>query len=403
MLNVHRHASVVLCVSFLAACGGGTKDANPTTNTAKADAPKTDAVKPDAAKTENGAASQTEKEASKADENKPAAPKGKFEIPNFPLKTLEEGEEAEVFKLAGKELKVEACAMDTSAPPLRAEFFSHALREFAGSSKGELYVLDPANKIRKYVPQKGDKCVLALDSTFGEKGILTPPVTPDSLDVLDDGTLVVAEYTRSHMYKNGKFESNGCEVRVGLSRDGKVGWSLWEGKIEKGEYSEACPDKKEWKYTGWDKSKKENVYGVKDWGNQVLLIGEAAPKHYIGIHKADGTQQFMLGKSKIKKSSVHDDDEFCSISDVDKCGAGLCVIDGNCRALSAWDPKNGNFIGTVKVGDLLGLSYPMPVGMVVTKGASYMAVTHDEKQPEDAPEDAKVMTIGGIFRITGLD
>jgi hypothetical protein len=402
-MNRYRQASLALCFSILAACGGGTKTANPSANTAKADAPKAEAVKTEPAKTENAAAGQTEKETPKAEENKPAGKRGPSEIPNFPLKMLEEGDEPTIFKLAGKELKVELCAMDTSVPDLRAQAFWEALREFAGSAKGELYVLDPQKKIRKYLPQKGDKCVLMLDPTFGDKGVLTPPVTPDKLDVLDDGTLVIKEFNRSHIYKNGKVESNGCEVRAELSGDGKVAWTLWEGKIQKGEYSEACPDKKEWKYTGWDKSKKEEVYEVRDWGNQVLLLGSAVSKHYIGIHRPDGTQQFMLGKSKIKASTVHDDDEFCSISDVDKCGAGLCVLDGNCRALSAWDMKNGNFIGTVKVSDLLGLFYPMPVGMVVTKGASYMAVTHDEKQPEDAPSDAKAMTVGGIFRITGLD
>lgn len=403
MLNIHRHASIALCVSFLAACGGGAQNANPASNTAKADASKANVGQADVKKTETPVTDQPATEAPKAEENKPAAAKGRFEIPNFPLETPEEGEEPKVFKLGDKTLKVEVCALDTSAPPLRAEFFSHALREFAGSSKGELYVLDPAKKIRKYVPQKGDKCVLALDPSFGDKGILTPPSEPDKLEVLDDGTLVMVEFTRTHLYRNGKIESNGCEVRAGLSGDGKVAWTLWEGKIQKGEYSEACPDKKEWKYTGWDKSKKENVYEVRDWGNQVLLLGEAAPRHYVGVHKPDGTQQFMLGKSKNKEAKGFDDDEFCSVADVDKCGSGICTLDSNCRRLSAWDPKKGSLVGAVKVGDLLGLFYPMPVGLVVTKGASYMAVTHDEKMPENAPEDAKAWTVGGIFKITGLD
>lgn len=397
-MNGHRQASIALCFSILAACGGGTKDANLASNAAKVDAPKTEP-----AKSESGSADPSEEEAPNAEENKPAAKKEPFEVPNFPLETWEEGEEPKVFKLAGKDLKVEVCALDTSVPPLRAEFFGDALREFAGSAKGELYVLDPDKKIRKYLPQKGDKCVLMLDPNFGDKGVLTPPVTPDKLDVLDDGTLVISEFGVSHIYKNGKFVSNGCKAQKGLSRDGRVGWDVWEGKITTGEYSDACPDKKEWKYTGWDKSKKEEVYDVRDWGNQVLLLGSAAPKHYLGIHRPDGTPQFMLGKSKIKASKVHDDDEFCSISDVDKCGADLCVLDGNCRALSAWDLKNGNFLGKVKVGELLGLFYPMPIGTVVTKGASYMAVTHDEKEPENAPPDAQKMTVGGIFRITGLD
>jgi hypothetical protein len=226
-MNGYRQASIALCFSILAACGGGAKTANPTSNPAKADAPKTETAKSEPgkaepAKTESGSAGQTETEAPKAEGNKPAGKRGAFEIPNFPLPTLEEGEEPKVFKLAGKQLEVEACAMDTSAPDLRAESFWEALREFAGSAKGELYVLDPQKKIRKYLPQKGDKCVLMLDPTFGEKGVLTPPVTPDELDVLDDGTLVIKEYTQSHFYRNGKFESNGCEVRAGLSGDGKV-------------------------------------------------------------------------------------------------------------------------------------------------------------------------------------
>jgi hypothetical protein len=110
-----------------------------------------------------------------------------------------------------------------------------------------------------------------------------------------------------------------------------------------------------------------------------------------------------LGKDRDKDKNLRDGEDICWAADMGKCAAGLCVLDSNCRKLSAWDTKKGAMIDAVPVGDLIGLVYPWPVALVSAKGVTYIGVTNKEKQAEDAPKDAKEVNYALIFRIKGLN
>jgi hypothetical protein len=60
-------------------------------------------------------------------------------------------------------------------------------------------------------------------------------------------------------------------------------------------------------------------------------------------------------------------------------------------------------IDSANLSDMIGLFYPWPVALVSTKGVSYLGVTHKEKKPDNAPENAKEISHALIFRIKGLN
>ena len=163
-------AIALVAVAALAGCGGGAQETAVKTS---ADAAKTDAPKTPA----GGEAEVTQKV-----EAKPAAPKGKFARPNVEIET---GSGGEPILFAGKELKAEACLLDTSAPDMKHEGFNEAIRSIAMGTDGAIYVLDHEKKARRYRVEPGDGCKLSLDTAFGKGGVLAFPEEPDSITVLD--------------------------------------------------------------------------------------------------------------------------------------------------------------------------------------------------------------------------
>jgi len=121
------------------------------------------------------------------------------------------------------------------------------------------------------------------------------------------------------------------------------------------------------------------------------------------VHGRDGKLKFRVGKPGADKKKM-EGEQICWARDADTCAAGLCVLDSNCRRLSAWDAKKGTLVDAVDINELLGVFYSWPVDLVMAKGGvSYLAISHKEKGPENPPKDYKDMSVGMIFRIKGLN
>lgn len=415
MLSRFRHygwnigSFVALSAAIVAGCGGAADTAKtPPIDTAKkatGDAKPTstaDATKP------ADAEAKTDKPADKPTPPvvKPSAPKEKFALPNVEITPAEDRKK---LVLAGKELSAEACLLDTSVPEMKDEWFSNALRGFAAAPDGSLYAIDNDQKIRHYIPEPGDTCKLAIDASFGDKGLLKLPEDPERIMVLDDGTLVITAWRKLHKYVGGKIESVDCDVKD-VFPDGKTGFWHSGDEAKRVDIAAACKET-EWKYKGWDAPKPEkgkdpekfSIQSIRPWEKDFLVHMTIKGDHYLGIHSPDGKLKIKLGKDREKDKNLRDGEDICWAADIEKCAAGLCVLDSNCRRLSAWDPKKGEMIEAVEVGELIGLFYPWPVALVSTKGVSYMAVTNKEKKPENAPKDAKEFSHALIFRIKGLN
>jgi len=348
--------------------------------------------------------------AAPAVEAKPAEPAPKAADPSvtYALPNVEftDPEVREKMTLGGKELRAEVCQLDTSAPVMKHEWFGQAIRSMAMAPDGALYVLDHEYKARRYLVQPGEWCKLALDRHFGKDGVLAFPGNEEmeSIAVLDDGTLVGIRFGATHHYKDGKFETKSCGGLKGVFVDGKTGFSSFGGEIETVDL-ESCSTTK-WNYTGWDPRDKLGVDFLRSFGPDRLMAAAIGGVHYVAIHGADGKQKVKFGKDRDDKSKK-EGEQICYAQDADLCGAGLCVVDSNCRRLSAWDPKKGTFVGSVEIGDLLEVFYPWPMDLVMGKSGTFLSASHKEKQPEDAREDAredaKELHVGMIFRIEGLN
>ncbi|MDC0749646.1 hypothetical protein [Polyangium mundeleinium] len=389
-----------LCLAAAGCGGGGAATSAPQTGEeAKAGEPKAAGE----SKAAEAAAPAPAADAAKAEE-KPAAVTGKkekFALPNVEIAT---GEEREKLTLAGKELVAEACLLDTSAPELRHEWFSQAIRSMALAPDGALIVLDHEKKVRRYVVQPGEPCKLGLDPAFGKGGVLAfPGELDDAIEVLADGTIVGFEFQKTHKYKDGKFETLDCSLKS-IDPNGKRGWKSFAEEIESVDLAAECKATP-WAYTGWPTGKeskdKPSIQFVRSWGKDVVVAASVDSTHYVAIHGADGKKKFTLGKSS--KDTKEDGENICWARDADACAGGLCVVDSNCRDLAVWDTK-GKYVGVVDINTLLGLNYSWPVDLVMAKGGvAYMAASHKEKVPENAPKDFEAKSVGLIFRIKGLN
>ncbi len=377
-----------LCLSTLVGCGGAQD------RPAKAAEAKTDGAQASATNTAAPAPPPVEgpKPAVEA-----AGAKEKFALPNVELKSPEDREKV---TLGGKELTAEVCWLDTSAPELKHEWFSQAIRSMVQAADGALIVLDHEHKVRRYLVQPGEACKLALDPAFGKGGVLAFPSEIDWIAVQDDGTIVGFEFMKLHRYKDGKIETFDCSAKT-VEGNGKTGWNSFSDEVEMVDIANDCK-KVPWKYAGWEGPEKPSVQFVRPWGKDVILAASVKGTHYVAIHGRDGKKKIQFGKDSDDKTKK-EGETICWARDADACGAGVCVLDSNCRNLTAWDPKKGTLVGVVDINRLLGVSYAWPVDLAMGKGVAYLAASHKERKPENAPKDYDAKDVGMIFRIRGLD
>jgi hypothetical protein len=390
-LEFARLPHVFPALALLAACGGA-----PETKPTTAAKPVPTNAEPDKApakveaKAEVKAPSQGETKAQAPEAPKSEAPKEKFAWPNV---EFENPSEPKTSTLGPKTLVTEPCKLDTSAPDMRHEWFDKVIPDLAIGPDGAIYALDHEHKVRRYLPQPGPACVLALDPAFGTNGVLSLPDPPESITILADGTLAgIGPKTMFH--KAGKTDVLDCRV-TSLYADGKTGIHAGFDTIEKINLRAECKSG-EVTYTGWEGLKRPSFLFVREFGSDLLAAATVDATHYVAVHDGSGKMRFKFGQNRDQDKNAQKEDRICWTRDADACGAGICVLDSNCRNLAAWDAKRGKFVGSVDLHELLGLFSPWPSALAVRKDIAYMAIAHKEK-------DNPSIYLGVIFRIKGLD
>lgn len=394
-------ATMALVASFaclVSACGGGGQDAPVKTpvDTAKTEPAKT----PAAAEKPVEAAPKPEDKSAPAAETpkKPAGPKEKFALPNV---KFDVDAESRKVSLGGKALTAEACLLDTSAPDMTHEWFNQAIRGLVAAKDGSLYVLDHEQKVRHYLVEPGETCKLALDPSFGAHGVFTLPTPADSISILDDGTIAAYTLGKLMRIQGGKVDSLNCSVKS-VNGGGKTGFNFFGSEAEKVEIGTECKATS-WKFAGWPTGEKgASVQFIQEMGKDVLVAASIEGTHYVAIHGADGKLKIKVGKDR-EKDKAKDEELICWARDAKPCAAGLCIVDSNCRKMTAYDVKKGTLVGSIEIGNLLGLHYPWPSALVVGKGVSWIAASNKLVRPADAPKDAPDVNVGLIFRVKGLD
>ncbi|MBK9262374.1 MAG: hypothetical protein IPM54_21550 [Polyangiaceae bacterium] len=333
----------------------------------------------------------------KADVPKPC-PQEKFARPHVDVL---EGAARKQVNIGGKQIIAELCHLDTAAPDMKHEWFNEAIHSLHIAPDGGLIVLDHEGNLRRYVEVPGEGCRLALDSAFGRNGLLNIPrrMPIEAISVVETGSILVSSDFETRRYKSGMLSRAKCSVHSVIGR-GKVGFKMDGGRILVVDTQGQCEEKK-WPIEGWGDTEKLAISFVHPWGDDVIVGASVEGTHYVAIHDRDGKQKVKVGKSW-DDASAKEDERICWARDADACGDKLCVLDSNCRKLTVWDRQSGAFVGSVKMGDLVGLEYPWPVDLVVGKSAAYLAVSHEEKATSDDPLRRKEWHVGMIFRIKGL-
>ena len=396
-------------VAVTSACGGSSEPVKtPAADTAKKPA---DAGNPAPAEDKKPVEAEVknDKPADKpVTEPKPTAPKERFALPNV---AFDPPEDRKKITFGGKDVTAEACLLDTSVPELKDEWFANALRNMVAAPDGSIYLTDQDKKVRHYTPEPGETCKLAIDPKFGDKGMLAFPEEPERLTVLADGTLVVIGFNKFYKYVGGKVETVECKLHD-LLPDGKSGFYRFVDDVRRIDDVATCKET-DWKFKGWDAPKPEagkqaekwSVSRIMSWDKDYLLTMTMRGDYYLGIHSPDGKLKVKFGKDREKDKNLKDGEDICHVADAGKCAAGLCVLDGNCRQFTVWDPKKGTMIDSVPVSDLIGVFYPWPVAFAATKGFTYMGFTVKEKEMEGeaAKPSDKIPSYGVIFRVKGLN
>jgi hypothetical protein len=292
-----------------------------------------------------------------------------------------------VVQFAGKSVTSEPCKLDKRAPDMKDENGSQVIRDIAIGPDGALYVLDDQHRVRKYLVQSASPCELALDTTWGQKGLATVGDAKDA-----DGVLGLAIDAKGTVYTSG----SGI-YRVGA--DGKAtllcGDHPGDLRIDAATDTAYFNQKKillDGSCTTSDVPAFESLmpHNLTAGGNGELFVNHDVKNvEKIAVFK-DGKQLGELGPSD-------GDQADCGADSVTSCAAGACVIDFHCERLRAWS-FDGKLVSSTDLKPLLGVTSTMwPMRIVTGKDAAWIAYS---VRPEQPPEEQHFF--GMISRVTGL-
>jgi hypothetical protein len=365
-----RMASVVAIAAAIAGCSKK-KDAEPASGTA--------APAPAAAP-------------AKAEAPKPApapAPAGKVEVA---LPAAVKLQPPAKVQLGARTVTSEPCKLDKRAPDMKDKDFSDGIRDLAVGPDGALYVVDDQHKIRKYVVQSASPCELALDTTWGQNGLLAVGDLKTAA-----GIESVAFDAKGNLYASGdslhRLGRDGKDTPICGDQSGRlvidpstgasyVGWH--ETLTMTGDTCATAP------LPALDGLAKDASVQVVDATAGLLFVStEVGDVHKVGVYGQDGKKTGLWGEKD-------GDQELCTVETAAPCSGGFCVVDGNCRKLVVWG-ADGKVALSTDLNALLGASYVWPKRLVVAKDAAWIAYTQGG---ENAPDDEQ--HFGLISRITGL-
>ena len=339
---------------------------------------------------------------------KPSAKGASFALPPIEINSRKE------IEIAGKKLKATICELDTSAADMSGEMPFEAIRAIIAETNDSIFVLDHLGKIRKYSNVAGDKdCKLELVKKWGTAGVLTidekSGTSFNSLAIDKAGNLFAAGQWGglsegsfpaevSRIDKAGKVKVLGCKAGGPITVDplgttafigsggiiGKKTFDVGDGTCEPAAFS----------FKGWPE---DSVTLVRPRGDDLLVGGFVKKKdkgkevnvYKIALHSADGAQKFIAGTEE-------GDGHICAIAEAHSCGLGLCVFDGNCQKLHAWD-TSGKLVGTVSLHELVAAGSPLPAWPVAASSSAdfmWLAMIADGKGDRE---------FGFVVRIEGMN
>jgi hypothetical protein len=252
------------------------------------------------------------------------------------------------------------------------------------SDDGAVYLLADAT-LRRYRALEGTRCVLALDRSFGDGGVVAIEGRPTHLARSSDGAIHLSAKGMRPRRVHPPPAADVCP------EDGAL---LLDPETDRGVLLGAQRVHRRVRMQGGRCTTSPLKEGGKPWGERVLSL-RPLPKR--GRFRASGWALVDdSGKSEVVADTAAGDSWICELADVARCGLGLCALDA-CfaeahRRLVVWK-EDGTFVGSVPLALLIGEAGARPETLAVGTATAYLAVTQEAR-------DERV--VARIYRVRGL-
>lgn len=228
------------------------------------------------------------------------------------------------------------CAVTGAAPG------AGGIAALAVDAAGRLLVVDQENALRRYAVSLDTGCSLTHDTTFGTDGVLQLEGIVSSLAFGAEGGFVASGGAVHVVDASGKI-SNTCKAAsaVALAQDGTVwGFAASSGSLGRLVFAEDGSCSLEPVTHPF-----ERVDAIALAANGTVLAGgtvrepiDGARHQVIAFAPEDFAERARMG------TRYSTEDGFGAIHGVTACPPGICVLDGNFKALTLWSADAGRFL-----------------------------------------------------------
>jgi len=287
------------------------------------------------------------------------------------------------------------CELD--GPPIKTQdkSFSQVIYAIA-TVPGALYLIDDAGAIRRYklgAPAPAP-CTLSLDPAFGTAGVLTVPDGIAKALATDAAGALYASAEDHRLIRVSPTGAIELECRatgftsedIAASPDGT--YVLAEDFY--GEWKRIAITGEPCKVDAWKPPFPTQFTPSLDFvGGRVILVskGEISKAYEVHALRPDGAIDAELKTA----SELGDDAMVCESAGAAPCGANICVVDNNCRAIHEWT-QEGVHVRKRELAPHFPSS-PWVERIAARDGVIYLAVALDA-----GPEQYT----GEVYRVQGL-
>lgn len=301
--------------------------------------------------------------------------------------------------LAGKQIVAEPCKV------VGLDFLhENSTRIFKSieASGGRLIVADGQGALHALKLQKAKPCTLVVDKTFGTEGKWSDKWASIQRLSRDKSGRVFASAGNAGIKVIEKAAVRDCAAKGFVDVDSTGTWGVsprYDAAAQLVKLDTCTSEDWTLRESREDAKRRgpfQSIYSATVIGDRIYVGGRLAKAEHenepnvVVAYDKGGKELLRFGSVKREFTG----DRFAYVHRIRPCTSGLCVLDGNNRAFSAWD-TDGKFLGSIDLMKLVGLRYPWIADYTIADdGTAWMLVSH-EREPVKVSE-------GIIYRVSGF-
>lgn len=283
--------------------------------------------------------------------------------------------------------------------PLRGNVGFEVVRSVAAFGD-RVWLVDADANLRRYTAAVGaDTCSLTPDSGFGTNGVFDGPRDLVTLSVDTNGRLLASSgIFETWIFSPGAAQPSATCADPGhgylsVSPDGSFALGRFLGRdIRRVDFAADACTGADWPHAPVF----ANVQAI-GYAHGLTIVGGLSAEE----SPSGRVTQLLALRGELpawRQGGVGDafaEDAYSWIHAIHPCGADVCVLDANARALHVVDPS-GTHLARVDVGPLFGHTQPVVSAMAVAAdGTGWFAVA-EERAPDAASFDAYVYRLPAL-------